>query len=73
MERNTDRPGASPNYSSLSSFILSTRKLSHRLCNVALLYSLGWCVLRGVREALFIVLIGRFPGEIRAGTLITAL
>jgi hypothetical protein len=31
-----------------------------------------WCVLRGVREAPFIVLIGRFSGEIRAGTLITA-
>ena len=29
-------------------------------------------VLRGVREAPFIVLIGQFLGEIRAGTLITA-
>ena len=28
--------------------------------------------MRGVREAPFIVLIGQFPGEIRAGTLITA-
>ena len=28
--------------------------------------------LRGVREAPFIVLIGRFLGEIKAGTLITA-
>jgi hypothetical protein len=28
--------------------------------------------LRGVKEAPFIVLIGRFLGEIRAGTLITA-
>jgi len=42
LEKNTNRPGAFPNYSSLFSFILSIRELARRLCNVALLYSLGW-------------------------------